>query len=337
MRSMIYYPGFEVHDEEWLKFALLYFEELRPIIPYMCASNEEYLSPTAIQIMDQTNLIRPYRPEYEEGCCASVLACDEFDKFLRNPERYGAMFNKYRTTAPIERWKDPKFHTCNLYDGKFSDIFYDYCIENKLAHPFNNGIKISKDLAFVYMSLLADIVSKRNEMEMFTDIRKYDSFLLYNDQCTSINQNIKYETIKSQIEFLIPAKIKDIPMDAIIQLRKDRHFDFCRRAYVQEMEKYMDRREKNLNYSFEEQLKIKKELQEILEVTCNVTASVFLSCTTVASLMNGVASPAQALASAYLDFSAIKQVYGLPKYVSSMGRKMQAKRYVGHISKVYRS
>ena len=38
MKSMVYYPGFEVQNEKWLKFALLYFEELRPIIPDMLIS-----------------------------------------------------------------------------------------------------------------------------------------------------------------------------------------------------------------------------------------------------------------------------------------------------------
>lgn len=60
MKSIIYYPGFEVQNEKWLKFALLYFEELRPIIPDMLISENRYLSQTAIKIMQDTNLIRPY-------------------------------------------------------------------------------------------------------------------------------------------------------------------------------------------------------------------------------------------------------------------------------------
>ena len=51
MRSMIYYPGFEVQKDEWLKFALLYFEELRPIIPYMSVSDDKYLSTSAIHVI----------------------------------------------------------------------------------------------------------------------------------------------------------------------------------------------------------------------------------------------------------------------------------------------
>ena len=32
MKSMIYYPGFELKSEKWLKFALLYFDELPELI-----------------------------------------------------------------------------------------------------------------------------------------------------------------------------------------------------------------------------------------------------------------------------------------------------------------
>lgn len=46
MRDMIYFPGFEVKNENWLKFALLYFDTLRPIIPYTVYSEERYLSDT---------------------------------------------------------------------------------------------------------------------------------------------------------------------------------------------------------------------------------------------------------------------------------------------------
>jgi hypothetical protein len=41
MKKVIYYPTFETHNSEWLKFALLYINELKPIVP---ESGERYLS-----------------------------------------------------------------------------------------------------------------------------------------------------------------------------------------------------------------------------------------------------------------------------------------------------
>lgn len=98
MKSMIYYPGFEVKNETWLKFALLYFEELRPIIPYMGVKEDQYLSQTAIEVMNGTNLIRPYSPAYEEGNIASIIACAEFEKYLNHPERYLSFFSSSKSS-----------------------------------------------------------------------------------------------------------------------------------------------------------------------------------------------------------------------------------------------
>ena len=75
MKDMIFYPGFEVKDETWLKFALLYLDCIRPIIPYTIAPKEEYISETFLRIMDETDPVHPYRPDFNEGMCASKLAC----------------------------------------------------------------------------------------------------------------------------------------------------------------------------------------------------------------------------------------------------------------------
>ena len=56
-------------------------------------------------------------------------------------------------------------------------MFFDFCLENGLATPFDYGILISNDLAFAYMSFLADVIAKRQELEMFTDVSKYNALL----------------------------------------------------------------------------------------------------------------------------------------------------------------
>lgn len=43
MKKVIYYPGFKAEDINWLKFALLYIDVLKPIIPY---TGDAHLSDT---------------------------------------------------------------------------------------------------------------------------------------------------------------------------------------------------------------------------------------------------------------------------------------------------
>ena len=66
MKELLYYPGFEVKDETWLKFALLYLDHISPIIPYINAPEESYLTPTFIKVKEHSDLICIKRPLYDD-------------------------------------------------------------------------------------------------------------------------------------------------------------------------------------------------------------------------------------------------------------------------------
>lgn len=53
MHNLLYYPDFEVQDQNFLKFALLYIDEIRPIIPDNARGS---LSGSMQHIMGYTNL-----------------------------------------------------------------------------------------------------------------------------------------------------------------------------------------------------------------------------------------------------------------------------------------
>ena len=83
---MLYYPGFEVKDINWLKFALLYLDDLRPIIPQIPYTRENYLDSLTLKIMDSTDLIREYCPDYKEGNINLILLMDTQTICLTNGE-----------------------------------------------------------------------------------------------------------------------------------------------------------------------------------------------------------------------------------------------------------
>ena len=140
---MLYYPGFEAQDINWLKFALLYLDELRPIIPYIPYDQKTYLSNHTIQIMNETNFIHPYCPDYEEGITASENAIRDFDYYIRNNRFVSSIFHtSYRNSnLIISRWKTPDMHNYTLYTGKFSYAFHEYCLDENIATECEEGIK----------------------------------------------------------------------------------------------------------------------------------------------------------------------------------------------------
>jgi hypothetical protein len=112
MRQVIYYPTFEVGNEEWLKFALLYLDTLDPIIPH---AGDVYLSHRFRQLVSETDLIHIHRPEYSEGFKATLDTIDNIEKVLKNPDRYESIFG---TPNVVKIWKNRKKQVAKLFSDK---------------------------------------------------------------------------------------------------------------------------------------------------------------------------------------------------------------------------
>lgn len=110
-------------------------------------------------------------------------------------------------------------------------------MDNDIADEFDEGINVSKELAFIYMSFLADTISKVNNYEIFTDENEYDFLLSVNDQKLSRKYNVEYQLAKNNIEFFIPREISSISIDKIIELRSQPTFNEYRLAYSNEIKK----------------------------------------------------------------------------------------------------
>lgn len=75
MHRLLYYPNFEIQDQNFIKFALLYIGEIWPIIPN---GYRELLSDPMQSILRNTDLINPYASNYENGYVASQAAIKYF-------------------------------------------------------------------------------------------------------------------------------------------------------------------------------------------------------------------------------------------------------------------
>jgi hypothetical protein len=138
MEQLIYYPGFEIQNEEWLKFALLYFNQLNPIIP---PSRESYLSPEFHRLKDETNLFGIHRPDHDEGYKAALESIDKVEMILRHPERFFSILQSF----PGE-WKQPGLQKSTIFREKYADIWESFCLENRLAQESSEGLAMHRDL-----------------------------------------------------------------------------------------------------------------------------------------------------------------------------------------------
>ena len=94
MKELLYYPGFEIKNETWLKFALLYLDHISPIIPYINASEKDYLTPTFLKVKNNSDLISIKRPTPDDIDVAFETVLRSVYKELHADHETGAADNK---------------------------------------------------------------------------------------------------------------------------------------------------------------------------------------------------------------------------------------------------
>ena len=330
MNDMLYYPGFEIKNETKLKYALLYFDKLRPIIPELYISKEKYLSTNTIRVIESTDLIQTYTPTHIESEIASTYACETIEKILRHPDWYF----RSKGAERIEKWHSPIERGTILFEGKFAHYFRTFCIENKLADSVSCGLRMNTELANIYMSTLADIIAKRNEFEMFTDMHKYNNYLIRNDEIIAIEQKANILTSKSECEInaCLPYGIENIPIQKIINLRNSFDFAQLRTAFNIKMKEYINKDDQE--FCYRDLLKINDEIKCIMGLTLGVTAAAILTCSAISSLGENGAVPVVLLASAYDSFSTLHDIPRAKDYFAELKTKTQARRYLTKIKKL---
>lgn len=339
---MLYYPGFEAQDINWLKFALLYLDEIRPIIPMIPYSRETYLSSHTIQIIEETNLIRPYQPDYNEGAWASQKAIEEFDLYLRNPRIYGGRFGyPYRAVNNTisERWHNPLNQNYTLYNGKFSHDFYEYCMTEGIASECDVGIRIHEDFAYLYMSFLAERISILQEIDSITDSSKYNNLLLNRNIKIARKNHLHLQYAQSNIEINLPKSISEIPLDTFITLRSSNDFNQLRRAYMNEIQKLIVAKENNnLGFSLDDLLNYKKDFIKVCQQSFEMLGAIVLTSYGISELLNGHLDTFTFLstaAGAYGDSQAIPTfVKNFPLLINDIHEKHLARKYLTTLTSI---
>lgn len=227
MHNLLYYPYFEIKDENFLKFALLYIDEIRPIIPENARNS---LSASMQNIIEYTDLINPYAPEYFNGLMASEGAIQYLQTRNINRELDGVRMRNVGVRS-----------ICTLYSDKYTYDFERFCLDNQFGRRCDEGIQVHKDIAYTYMSMLAEIISIETGLDMVTDIMKYAyPTLQYSPRTEQRNREI-LNTIQTEIQFQVPVDMRRIPLERFIELRSDNRFEEARRSFVTELNKVLDK------------------------------------------------------------------------------------------------
>ncbi|KQB99205.1 hypothetical protein [Pedobacter sp. Hv1] len=232
MKRLIYYPGFESTNENWLKFALLYIGKLSPILPTRA---DEKSSELYKKLTNETDLLLNHRPGFHEGYKSALDAIDIVDRICATPQRFDMFFNNLNV---VKNWKDKSSHDYFLYHEKFSNEWAQYCVTNGFASYDDNGIRLTESLAVLYMTVLANRIADDKEISPITDYEKLDklSFFLKKTAPVSTNQTVN---AKGVISLKLPANINQLKIEDIIKLRNSKGFKKNQEAFHEELSNFL--------------------------------------------------------------------------------------------------
>lgn len=275
MKEILYYPGFEIENEDWLKFALLYVDRLRPIVP---ESGLNTLSDNTYRIMEETDLIDYYNPSFRDSNEASTEVLRLIDEMLTNPKFFSSSFYGRNPSTYLT---DDRHKDFLLYREKCNDTFIRFCLENNLAIEYNDGILMNKHVGNIYMSILASIISDYKNLECITDNYEMDKYNIYirnarrrpfninSGSRRPYNSNKVINIARTNINLSLPCNLNNIDIDVIVELRNSTDYKRKLHAFHRELDKYVGSLEENeYNTTFVDSLSeslfdVKNELAQL--------------------------------------------------------------------------
>lgn len=210
MKTYIYYPGMEVRDELWLKFALLYLERLAFVFTVSEKSGLTALQQTLEQ---ETDLLAE-RPDAAffatitpqlESQLSGLLAPD----FVRH--------KVFGNKELVTRWRQGANHDCFCPAQAGLERLHGFCLNHGFASRDQGGIRMARRFANLLSMRLAREWALANDGALITD-HDYLDRLLHLLESRYHNRGGQ-DCFHLEIPLLVPTHLADIPFAELIALR----------------------------------------------------------------------------------------------------------------------
>ncbi|MCG7584854.1 DUF6236 family protein [Photobacterium sp. OFAV2-7] len=171
----LYYPWIDIHDDSWVKTAILYWDEINTIVPYSMAN--PYQSEVA-NLLTRERILRPFEvtPSSREVKEASDIAI----QYLGSPEglrilnsggeRHRLHPNKMSYILKSKLGIDQ----ARIHSGKMTEQLMDTIGSARIDD--DGFITTDGKFSAYYMSALANRVAKNNNLSTVADSKVYNQF-----------------------------------------------------------------------------------------------------------------------------------------------------------------
>ncbi|HHQ4527818.1 TPA: hypothetical protein ACSP1Y_001576 [Aeromonas hydrophila] len=210
MKTYIYYPGMEVRDELWLKFALLYLERLA----FVFTVSEKSGLTALLQTLEQETDLLAERPDAAffaaitpqiESQIAGLVAPD----FVRH--------KVFGNKELIGRWRTPANHDCFCPAQAGLERLHGFCLAHGFASREEGGFRMARRFANLLSMRLAREWALANEGALITD-HDYLDRLLHLLESRYHNRGGQ-DCFHLEIPLQVPTHLADIPFAELIVLR----------------------------------------------------------------------------------------------------------------------
>lgn len=196
-QTILYYPNINIKDGQWLRNALLYWDNISSIVPY---ENYQDLSHELLFLQD-LGIYEPFFPqnlffsEYADDFCNAIIK--RISRYENDECKKFSMVNAEKVRIHKQKIYAPALRTLIHYRKLPSELL-DYFTDKKYINDLNrNGwMEIDAKIAQIYMKTLAEYSIKSSDKDIVLGTDKVtNSREIYNctrdhktdNQCCRIN------------------------------------------------------------------------------------------------------------------------------------------------------
>lgn len=175
-QTILYYPNINIKDGQWLRNALLYWDNISSIVPY---DNYGNLSPELLFLQD----VGIYEPIYPQNLFYSEFADDFCETIIRRISRYEKCQNNNFSRVDAgkvrihkEKIYAPALHTLIHYRKLPSELL-SYFTDQKYINDYGSDgwMEIDEKIARIYMRTLAEFSIKCSDKDIVLGTDKVEN------------------------------------------------------------------------------------------------------------------------------------------------------------------
>lgn len=229
-RNILYYPTINIPSTDWLKNAVLYWDEVSSIVPRDWEKDKSIKISTDIELLMDKGIFRPIHPdELLENTSASQMVENMTDEFISifESSHFKELLRKKRLSySRVHALKFSKTRISGkglrLHIDKTNYEIADFLKKEKLAmkdHAYDQWYRVDSTTALLYMSLLAKYIASNDKEHTVigTDLRVYEKL---NFQQSRYGEGIS--VINCNFKGLIPSPASHTEMKAILKFKRAR-------------------------------------------------------------------------------------------------------------------